>query len=274
MLVAAQCCKEDGTPYKSSTLLPDVSVEEVANVKRNSKRFVFVIVSGKLRITLAATSHEQRKKWVGAILDSTPTEKGIVVVDGVKEAAVVGTKQDAKLDADDEEEGGEGVESFPASQPLSKHPEALSHSGIRPGFDPRAMLKRSVSSVISTKRESRILDASSFTQRSAAELRYLISSKGAPYIEKFMSTGGFEKLVHLLLECTEEKFQNGGNLVELMNAVKAQLDCVACIRSIMEVRGGIRAVIDSDQCTANLCVLIKVAFGEPTNHQLLSPRFT
>ena len=71
-----QCCKEDGTPYKSSTLHPDASVDIVASAKSRAKRFVFIVMSGKLRITLAATSSEQRKKWVDAILDTAPVEDG------------------------------------------------------------------------------------------------------------------------------------------------------------------------------------------------------
>ena len=70
-----QCLKPDGRPYKTSTLQSTLEISELNET--SSGKHVFVISSGKTRITLGTDTTEQRTLWVKSLLalaaPSTPS---------------------------------------------------------------------------------------------------------------------------------------------------------------------------------------------------------
>ena len=125
--------------------------------------------------------------------------------------------------------------------------------------------------MISKNRVSKVLNGGEFTKSAALDIRRAIEKGGAPFIEKFCSHNGFSKLIGLLVECSEEDEINEDDSTNLsLDSVFAQLNCIACIRAMMDIEGGIQAVIDTKHSLENMCQLIKVAFSESDNTRMLS----
>ena len=140
-----QCLKPDGRPYKSSTLQNNLEISELD--EPSSGKYVFIINSGKTRITLGCNTIQQRSMWVKHLLSLG--EKNNTTI--TPETATVTTTA----------------------------------SGLRKGFSAKKLFRRHVSGVIAKNRVSKVLGGGEFTKRAALDIRRAIEKGGAAFIEKF-----------------------------------------------------------------------------------------